>query len=1137
MIITGTDMSTSVYINDKYKSSVRIDSVSDDFDSFLKSVIIHGTMLSTIATIAHEIHGSSQRAFTVTGPYGSGKSTLASLIAGAISSNIDDRRLTLEKFKNANSLDETFEKGFPYKKGWGVVKHVCGLGNPSQSIAKSVCNQLKSSFSAPSTSVSDNDCLNAINSSIKEASKTLDGVVILLDELGKALDYQSNHDGDLYFFQELADLAQNFDKPVIIIGFLHQAFNQYAKGKAALTQQEWAKVQGRYRDLNYNPTVDESLILISDSIGVEPEVEKQLIDKYTEFVDSISNELPPTMSVTTPLLNSLPIDPIVSLLLGPVSRRRFSQNERSIFGFLASSERYGFRWFIENEWFIKSLPLYGPNYFWNYLETNLGHLIKSSQDGKAWLEAEDAIYRSRAIGENEELQHSVTCLTALLTVFGQPFHLYATPELIIKYYKGLGYDEDLTKKVIDELQRSSVLIFRKRYNALFVFQGSDIDVNDLISNEIELIKDGVNWTKECTASTPILASSHYHRTGSMRWADTKFVENTEGISQIASTGVQKTGVSFTTFVLLGQPVEQHTIKELSYKYPHLLLGSPQNTNKLKTAAIESIAIKNVFKRESKLAHDKIANQELSSRLADAEKNISDELEVLFSSANWFLNGECRGTAPLSKLASLAADSMYPSSPIVINELVNRSKPSGNANSATNKLMMAMLHNENKPDLGFGEDTFPPEKGIYLSVLKSKGWHRKTASGHAFVSNWSANLREKYKDAYKLYESGFNFIRSAEDRIKVSELYEMWMSPPFGLTTGLCRIYALALLKSLEGKVAFYDKDSTQSFIFVPQLDEVIVEKLHKHAHEVAVRYFEIDSVQNHIVQDIAIAARVQSKDNPNLLELAKHLVKITHTLPPWVKKTSGQLFDGEDNGVQLSKEAKALRNSVLRANDPYKLILEDIPNIFNISKMEINSDNTTQKLSVRLKSVIDELTSQHALLIDAFKQIIKQELSGDFDQSLAQRSARVGKAAHRPSIKEFANRLTGFINGKNSFEWVISTALGAAERNWTDKHINNGLHEIFNLCRQFRREETFTKLATNTAAKPVGLITTNERGDLVEFEGHVSRELENDATVEKYLSSLHEELKPLSEDLKREVLVRLLSELMHPISALEGNNE
>ena len=41
-----------------------------------------------------------------------------------------------------------------------------------------------------------------------------------------------------------------------------------------------------------------------------------------------------------------PLHPVVACLLGPISRRRFGQNQRSIFGFLNSAEPHGFQDFL-----------------------------------------------------------------------------------------------------------------------------------------------------------------------------------------------------------------------------------------------------------------------------------------------------------------------------------------------------------------------------------------------------------------------------------------------------------------------------------------------------------------------------------------------------------------------------------------------------------------------------------------------------------------------------------------------------------------------------------------------------------------------------------------------------------------------
>ncbi|PTB84375.1 hypothetical protein C9988_04725, partial [Pseudidiomarina aestuarii] len=222
-----------------------------------------------------------------------------------------------------------------------------------------------------------------------------------------------------------------------------------------------------------------------------------------------------------------------------------------------------------------------------------------------------------------------------------------------------------------------------------------------------------------------------------------------------------------------------------------------------------------------------------------------------------------------------------------------------------------------------------------------------------------------------------------------------------------------------------------------------------------------------------------------ILSIAKEIVRQIHLLPSWVKKTSGiQLGDAESN-TSLSREAKALRNAALRAHDPFKLILEDIPEIFGLKN---DSDSKIDELTARLREALDDLNAQHGFLIDAYRVIIKREIGAEFDDSLAQRCEVVAQSAHRPAVKEFAQRLQRFAEAPNSENLVpvMSTAMGVAERNWTDKHINIGLHEVHNLCRQFRREESFSRMSKSTATRTLGLLLSEPNGELKELEGHIA---------------------------------------------------
>lgn len=1121
-----------ISVNPRYKTSTRIDG-TDKCKSFIDDFIVHGTAISTLETLCKTYTESSQRTFTITGPYGSGKSTLALFFSYMLSSDKRIRDYASDKVKKFDGLVEASSE-LSSKSGWKAIKHVCGLTSPAQGLLLSLSKNLGNSIDEEALkNYSDDDCLRVIKEIINKKGQKADGLLILIDEMGKALDFQSRTGGDLYFFQELADIAQQSKNNVMIIGFLHQAFVEYAKGKDVMSQKEWAKVQGRYIDFGFNPSIDESLVLVGDSILKDSKVSVELEKPNYSLVNIVTQSFKAQGNNKTILLKTLPLDPVVSLLLGPISRRRFSQNERSLFGFLASNERYGFREFLNKNYIgqmAADTPLYQPEVLWDYLDHNLHHVIVTSNDGKGWLEACDAIQRASQKGS--PLHVIITKLVALLTVFGFHNHLHATREFVINYLSCRTWSETQVSEALQELESWTVLIFRQKHNALFIFQGSDIDINSLLLETIESLSSGVDWTAACKLNLPVLATSHYHKTGTMRWANTQLVDRIDGIAPEVLDNKQLSGTAFLTFVLSARKSDVTKLKSTSKESSSIVIGQSKSIETIKTNAIELLALEHIKKTERQITHDLIAKKELETRIDESKRGLEARLISAYENAQWYYAGIKLDKASLSATCSDIAKRVYPKTPIMLNELVNRSKPSGSANAGINKVMIAMLENGAKEDLGFDINSFPPEKGIYLSCIKSKGWHQKTKEGFMFAPEWDAKSKAKNPDMYDLWQSGVDFIKNNKSMVTIDKLYAHWMSPPFGLTSGLCRIYGLALLKSLDGQVAYYDNDSTNNSIFIPELDEVFVNKLHKHPHEAGVRHFEISSIQHHLVSKIAEATNSYSVNDSSILEIAKHLVKIVHTLKPWVKKTSGDSFiDKSKPG--LTTEARAFRNEVLRANDPYKLILESLPSIFDVN---INSEGSKEVLSHKLRTALDDLTSQHEMLVFGFKQTIKDLLGAELNSELFSRCENVKAASQRPRVTQFADRLGKFINNSVDFEMVIVTAAGAPERNWTDNHIRNALDEIQNLCVQFRRIESFSKLSDETASRPMSVMTRNELGEDEEYEVYLKTGIENDADVLNAVDVIESLISSIPIEKQKAALSKLLLSRMDKAKEIEIAN-
>lgn len=1114
-------MNYPVHISNQFKSSARVAESNFDPYEFLDSFIPHGTVLRTIDNLGAEITGSRQRTFTLTGPYGSGKSTLALYLSCLLSDDLSVRNKALASMGSESTSATQFLSNFPYKNGWLPVKHLCSHSSPVHSITTSILKSTNQQTSDVEL-LSEDECLSIISKALTAARAQYDGILIIIDELGKALDYLSNNGGDLHFFQSFADLVQEFDN-VIAVGFLHQSFAAYAKGRDARTQNEWGKVQGRYKDFGFNPTIEESLYLISKSFKVTESLETSLKERSRKTVDSIVKHF--AIGNSTALENILPIDPVAGLLLGPISKRSFSQNERSLFSFIATHEKHGFREYVirQSESLYPFKSLYRVDNLWNYLYHNLGHIISASGDSKTWLEACDAVERASILGKS--VHSFITKLIALVSMVGRGSKLFASRQFLIDYMVSLpeySYSETEIIDALAFLESKSIIIYRHNLNSFQIFRASDLDINQLILDWTSRVRGGVDWVAHCKSDRLILANAHYHQTGVMRWAETQIVSTSSQVHQ--PDGL--TGSSFATFVI---PTTDELYEELCDQFDqsqHIVIGKPKRIEELEHASVELIALEKIAKNESdKLSRDPIAKTEIENRDKLARLRIEKTLDQILQTVAWrYLGSPLMGNS-LTANVSLVADTIYYQCPSVHNELINRTKLSGTASSALNKLMLAMLNDDDEDQLNLPTQTFPPEKGIYLSCLKTKGWHTPKLNP-SFAGSWIdckniEDLPSSEQDVYVLWQAGYNFIKSRGDLVVIKDLYEFWMSPPFGLPLGLCKLYAMALLKSLETNLAFYDFDSTKDWIYIPELDEELVTKFIRYPSEAGVRFYELAETDMLLVHEIADAS--DSKDKDSILATARSLVRQLHALPSWVKKTSGKNLFQAGGSEHLDKSTKRLRDKVLSAKDPYKLILDDIPVIFHGS----------QSLAQSLRDAMKALLEIDSMLSNQFKVTLCQQLGGQPGKALSTRCDAVASTASRPEIENFAKRVKLWSEEptQTTLDSLISLIVGVRKDSWTDERISEGYDRLRELCIQFKRYETFTQASSSGKhnSRPIALIFENSAGQTVELEQFISSNETKKPDLFQARHAIESQLENYSESERVQLLVELLAKEMNPV--------
>ncbi|MGA2035502.1 MAG: hypothetical protein ABSG68_24905 [Thermoguttaceae bacterium] len=180
---------------------------------------------------------------------------------------------------------------------------------------------------------------------------------------------------------------------------------------------------------------------------------------------------------------------------------------------------------------------------------------------------------------------------------------------------------------------------------------------------------------------------------------------------------------------------------------------PEETRSLEDTLHELACLEWVRSNTPELEGDATARRELRARTAALRRRLDELFAAILApsesetrSCRWFHKGQKLPNTPRSSLQarlSRVCDDMYPSTPRIRNELINRRELSSAAAAARRSLIDAMICCSDQPELGI-EGT-PPQKSMYLSLLAGPGIHRKSAHGcapqqpHASTSSMARSI--------------------------------------------------------------------------------------------------------------------------------------------------------------------------------------------------------------------------------------------------------------------------------------------------------------------------------------------------------------------------------------------------------------
>jgi hypothetical protein len=1055
---------------------------------------------------------SGSRAWRMTGDYGSGKSSFALLLAHWFAGQDARFPTPLRKAVDPHQFGVTRPRLLPVlvtcsrqPLGVSIVRSLHsaleGLGARSK-IAQEV-RRLRESKREPT----DDDVfrlITAVNSQIVAESKAK-GLLLILDELGKFLEFAALHPErqDLFLLQRLAEAAsRSAEEPFFIVSLQHQGFDAYADRLDLSAQREWEKVAGRFEEIIFNPPLEQAVSVLSSAINVRlNEIPKSQVLRLKAAMER-TLELgwlgsAPAKSLVESASRLYPLHPTVLPVLVRTFRR-FGQNERSLFSFLLSNEPFGLQAFSQRS--VAGGELYSLHHLYDYVRTNFGHRL-SVQSYRSHWNLIDSVIDSYV--EDNELQLKVLKTIGILNLLNDS-DLLATEESIAC---ALSHEEQEknVRTALSVLHKQKRIIYnRGRARGLCLWPHSSVDLEKAYEDACRVVDTPQNVAgliRDFLETRPVVARRHYIETGNLRHADvrycpvkdlpTVFQGNTSNADGLIIVPLCETLAEREVALAFARQAEMRSRS-------NWLVAVPQPLNNLAALVQEVQRWECVSANTLELNADKYAREEVSRQKASAQEQVEKRIQNFIGwqqlgagmMLEWFREGKpldiTNGRHLLETLSGMF-DETYRLAPRIQNELVNRRNLSSAAAAARMRLIERMFTNPSTAFLGMDPAKKPPEMSMYLSVLKRTGLHREDGNSWRLAEpdpcGDVCNVLPAMRRVAELVRHG------PDERVGVATLFSELRNPPYGVRDGaiplLLSVYAMAH----ERDVAFY-KDGS----FLPELNGEQMLLLTKAPERFEIQYCKIEGIRAELFERLIIALEIKQTEDRDieLLDLVKNLCRFVAQLPAYVRNTK-----------RLSPAALAVRQAILEAREPAKLLFTDLPRACGFEPIEAQSGKgkSMKEFVGTLKAALDELRGAFPELQDRLRKRLREHfgLTGSSQHnrdSLRERARCICLTATEPKFKSFCLRLMD--QGLGESDWLESIGSHLALKppsKWQDSDEDFFVSELDHVAALFARVESLVfdgpegKRSESAIRLAVTLATGVEHQQVIHFSAEEERHM------------------------------------------------
>lgn len=988
-------------------------------------------------------NNSSNKSFTIIGNYGTGKSTfLWALEKNLLKEKIFFSAKFNEKYQSYNFLKilgDATSLTFAFQKV---------LGLPTEATSREIIDELEKRRNI--------------------ADKKKKGYVILIDEFGKYLEYINKNKGnnDLYLLQLISEWANDPEKNTYFIITLHQNFISYSTSLDLIDRQEWEKIKGRFVELLFNEPVEQLLFFASNQLE-NIEISSNLKKDFNKLNDKIikSNLVNFSNTANSDLSEKLfPLDWLSANILVQ-ALQRYGQNERSLFTFLNDF----------NTLDTEEVNLYfNVNSVYDYLIKTLSSDIQNYNNPHRpqWLSSMRALERAELnFSDDYPIASQIIKTVCLTNIFGKAGGVL-DKEFASKYLEFTTlYKTDEIAKAIDKLEKSGIIRYYKHSNKLNFLEGTDIDIEQELTNISKEIEANFSIAEELgkLITFPVEnAKRHSFETGTPRYFEYRILNDINDIKYAEGS------LDGYINLVFNSKIKDKEVKSASKTAESNLFVLYKNSEDIYSEIFTINKYKLLLKKfASDVNATKLLNEELQHHINKLHWFVLQNLYTNTKENVWFYLGENKivdSKKHLNNLLSEICDKEFKKTPRLKNELINRENLSPQINTARKFLMRKVLEFENDALLGFEETKFPPEKSIYLSLLKNTGIHSFYNSAYQY--NQPTDL-----SFLALWEECMSFLNSAKSsKRNLGELYEILKTKPFKLKKGLVEFWIpLFLIIKKEDYALFHESNG-----FVPFISDDVLDLIHKAPTNYAIKSYDVSGL------------------NINLLEGYKELVNVSDDISG-AKSTFLSIFGNflrfyrglneySVSTKKLSDKSIKLRDAIKTAKDPEDALFNQFPNALGFNSLSLKDDEEVLKnYTIHIQDAIRELRSCYDALIDRIEATILDTLDcqgltfTEYKKSITTKLNSIDDKLLSTEQNVFFNRVFSPLDDRVSWlKSIADVALGKSIEKMIDEEelflMNNIKTFIYGLIKAANIHK-YNKLNDD---KLVSFEFVDEKGNLIE---------------------------------------------------------